>query len=104
MASSRGQARKKGEYVELRLWASDSYADVVEKAQEAIDVDGSDDEEGQVLPLWRVNGSRILDTPIDTDDGHRVPWTIGGYLSQAYKKSVHSKLGIGYTYEVGPEE
>ncbi len=49
----------------------------LEKSQEAIDLDGSDEEDGEFLALWRLNGSRIHDAPVEMEVGHACHGPLG---------------------------
>ena len=84
--------KKVDDYIELQFTGNEDYAQCVDKALNSLAVVCDDSEEGC---LFRLNGSRIIDQPINSSDGTEMPWTLMGYLETFFQKRSQFKLGVG---------
>ena len=78
--------------MEVGFSVDDTYDMCVSKGVSALDLDF--DRSNSYPCLFRVNGSRIIDQPVLSDDGIERRWTISSYLRTVFVSSSHHKLGL----------
>lgn len=80
-----GSYSRDGVDVEVVANRSDTYEELLEKAQATLDV--PKEKEGYCLSLFTCGGAVMV---------NREGWTLGGYLQQTHRSSLQTRFGIGY--------
>ena len=83
----RGGFKKSSDYVEVLVNSADSYAVVLMKACDVLNLPS------ESAVLVRISGHKIPNQPLVVG-GSTYPWTIGRYAEHAFARSTSLKLGI----------
>jgi hypothetical protein len=95
MGHSRKGYVRCGDYVEVRVPKTASYAQVVSLALEVLDVEEDEEDEGEAKPsMFRIDGTMVPDSPVNN-----LPWTVTRYLKSLRKSAGQLKLGVGFYYK-----
>ena len=78
--------------MEIEVDRNDSYTELVERAAEAFSLS---EKPGQMLMLFKMNGSTIPNSSLTVKEKKR-EWTLGNYLLATKKSPAQTKLGVGY--------
>lgn len=79
---------KRSDYVKVSVPRSSSYAELCRHASDTLEMAVNVDAE---LRLFRVDGTMVLNRPIDGKD-----WTVQRYLDMCNRSAAQLKLGVGY--------
>ncbi len=100
METSKGKKyRKVGDPLEVMVFPSNSYDELLTKCVEALDNQIDEDDKKGHFKLMKAGGSRISAHSILVD-GATLPWTIGAYLQATGKKPSQVNFGIAASTEV----
>ena len=85
-----------GDYVEVRVSKSASYAAVANHSIEVLQLEEEEEQVGEGEPsIFRVDGTVVPDCLVSD-----LPWTISRYLKSLNKSPGQLKLGVGFYYRV----
>ena len=103
MVQTKHKHKRSGGYVEVRSSSTATYKEFAEMAANALNLEeiGISEDEDQILTenelaLFRCDGTRVLDTPINES----TKWSIHEYMStfpSFTRTGTAIKLGVGYT-------
>ncbi len=100
MESSRGKYKQIGDPVEVMVFPSNCYKEVVGKCVEALANYIDKEDSGGVFKLMKTGGSRIVEQSLEVD-GATVQWTVGNYLKAMGKTPSQVNFGVAVSTEVG---
>ena len=85
-----------GDYVEVRLPKTASYAAVAAHAIDVLQLEEEEEEKDEGEPsIFRIDGTVVPECLIND-----LPWTIARYLKSLHKSPGQLKLGVGFYYRV----
>ena len=90
--SQKGGMKKMNDYSELKFTGNENYSQCVCKVLDSLSIEIDDSKEEACL--FRLNGSKVLDEPIEDEDGIERSWMLARYLESVYQKQTQFKLGI----------